>query len=43
MLDKNNFGKNFVWGVAQASYQTEGAYLEDGKGLNVWDVFSNKK
>lgn len=43
MLDIKKFGKEFVWGVAQASYQTEGAYMEDGKGLSVWDVFSNKK
>lgn len=43
MFTKKDFGNSFVWGVAQASYQTEGAYLEDGKALSVWDVFSNKK
>jgi len=36
------FSKDFVWGVATASYQIEGAAFEDGKGLSVWDVFSNK-
>ena len=34
-----SFKKDFVWGVATASYQVEGAAYEDGKGLNIWDVF----
>ena len=34
------FKKNFVWGVATASYQIEGAAHEKDKGLNVWDVAS---
>ena len=37
-----SFSKDFVWGVATASQQIEGAYLENGKGLNVWDVFSHE-
>ena len=37
------FPKDFVWGVATASYQVEGAATEDGKGPSVWDVFSKKK
>lgn len=37
-----SFGKNFVWGAATASYQIEGAYREDGKGLNIWDVYSHE-
>lgn len=36
------FRKDFAWGVATASQQIEGAYLEGGKGLNVWDVFSHE-
>ena len=32
------FSKDFMWGAATASYQVEGAYNEDGKGLSVWDV-----
>ena len=36
------FNKDFVWGVATASYQIEGAYKEGGKGLNIWDVFSHQ-
>lgn len=40
---KSDFGENFLWGVAQASYQTEGAWNIDGKGLSIWDTFSQKK
>ncbi|KAI9124202.1 hypothetical protein K1719_005502 [Acacia pycnantha] len=32
---------NFLFGTASSSYQYEGAYLSDGKGLNNWDVFSH--
>ncbi len=39
-LKKSGFGKNFIWGAAQASYQTEGAWNTDGKGMSVWDKFS---
>ena len=36
------FKKDFAWGVATASQQIEGAYREDGKGLNIWDVYSHE-
>jgi len=32
----------FLWGSATASYQCEGAWNEDGKGLSMWDVFSHE-
>lgn len=34
--------KDFLWGVASAAYQVEGAYQADGKGESKWDFFANK-
>jgi beta-glucosidase len=36
------FPNEFVWGVAAASAQIEGAAWEDGKGESVWDRFSRQ-
>lgn len=36
------FKKDFAWGVATASYQIEGAYNEDGRGLSIWDVYTRE-
>lgn len=40
---KNDFGEDFLWGVSASAFQTEGAHDKDGKGLSIWDEFSNKK
>ncbi|OVA10571.1 Glycoside hydrolase [Macleaya cordata] len=36
------FPSNFLFGTASSSYQVEGAFLSDGKGVNNWDVFTHK-
>ena len=35
-----DFGSDFKWGVAAASYQTEGAWNAEGKSESNWDHFS---
>ncbi|MDK2829021.1 MAG: 6-phospho-beta-glucosidase [Clostridium butyricum] len=34
------FPKDFLFGAASASYQVEGAWNADGKGISNWDVFT---
>ena len=39
-LDPSSFPPDFVWGVATAAPQIEGAAFADGKGESNWDRFS---
>jgi beta-glucosidase len=41
-MTKMKFPKHFVWGVATAAYQIEGAAKEDGRGDSVWDMFCRR-
>jgi beta-glucosidase len=41
-LTRREFGPDFTWGVAHASYQVEGAWDADGKGRSIWDTFAHR-
>ncbi|NES77694.1 MULTISPECIES: family 1 glycosylhydrolase [Okeania] len=39
-MNSYKFPDDFMWGVATASYQIEGAATEAGRKPSVWDTFS---
>jgi hypothetical protein len=38
---RGHFADGFLWGLARASYQVEGAWNEEGKGESIWDRFAH--
>lgn len=38
--ENNDIDSPFLWGVATAAYQIEGATLVEGRGPSIWDTFS---
>lgn len=41
-MNLDEFGDDFLWGVATAAYQIEGSPEADGKGQSIWDTFTHK-
>ncbi len=41
-INSSSFGKDFLWGVAIAAAQNEGAWNKDGRGPSIWDTFAKR-
>ncbi len=42
-MQANQFGTDFLWGVAISAAQNEGAYNVDGRSLSIWDSFAKRQ
>jgi len=42
-FNRKSFGDDFLFGASSSALQVEGAKEIDGKGLSIWDVFSEKR
>jgi len=42
MIKSTDFGDDFLWGIATAAAQIEGAANSNGKGLSIWDTFAKR-
>ncbi|KAL7234163.1 hypothetical protein ACSBR1_017704 [Camellia fascicularis] len=40
-LSRSSFPAGFVFGAGSASYQSEGAAFQDGRGPSIWDTFTH--
>lgn len=41
-LSNAKLPKDFVWGLASAAYQSEGAVMDDGRGPSIWDLLTHR-
>jgi beta-glucosidase len=42
-IHAEDFGNEFLWGVAMAAAQNEGAHNVGGRGPSIWDTFSKRQ